>query len=142
MIACREWAGGCKAGLCRSGRRCGEEQSLELPADPLIILRTTVPCHQTGKSSVLSVLLGELQPARQAGGAAQARPPVSVHGSVAYCSQVPWIVSGSLKVRKLEAVGRSDVLLRVALCCREDVRSVHCSSRQRLWGRCEANAAT
>ncbi len=65
--------------------------------------------HPPGKSSVLSVLLGELQPTRQVGGApqSQARPPVSVHGSVAYCSQVPWIVSGSLKV------GRGGVQLRL-----------------------------
>ncbi|PRW21108.1 multidrug resistance-associated 1 isoform X3 [Chlorella sorokiniana] len=51
----------------------------------------------SGKSSVLSVLLGELQPTQQQGGGPPARPPVSVLGSVAYCSQVPWIVSGSLK---------------------------------------------
>lgn len=94
----------------RSGSRCGEEQSLELPADRLMSLWTTVPRHLTGKSSVLSVLLGELQPTWQAGGAAQVRPPVSLHGSVAYCSQVPWIVSGSLKVGGSEAAGSSGLL--------------------------------
>lgn len=60
-----------------------------------------------GKSSVLAALLGELQPSAAAlsgGGAAApaaaAEAPVSVRGRVAYCSQVPWIVSGSVKVRE------------------------------------------
>ncbi|KAL4424666.1 hypothetical protein ABPG77_004473 [Micractinium sp. CCAP 211/92] len=54
----------------------------------------------SGKSSILAALLGELQPtsARHVSGrGAGALSPVTVRGSVAYCSQVPWIVSGSLK---------------------------------------------
>eukprot|EP00887_Chlorella_sp_A99_P004200 scaffold15.g4200.t1 len=76
-----------------------------------------------GKSSLLAALLGELQPTarkvRRApvghgteGGAAPGRegpeqvqqaeqragsPAVEVHGSVAYCAQVPWIVSGTVR---------------------------------------------
>ncbi len=67
--------------------------------------RLQQPCHAmhctSGKSSILAALLGELQPtsARHVSGrGAGALSPVTVRGSVAYCSQVPWIVSGSLKV--------------------------------------------
>jgi len=48
-----------------------------------------------GKSSVLAALLGELQPLRAADGSVRGGPVV--RGSVAYCSQVPWIVAGSLR---------------------------------------------
>ncbi|KAL4420399.1 hypothetical protein ABPG75_010055 [Micractinium tetrahymenae] len=52
----------------------------------------------SGKSSILAALLGELQPTRarqQLGPAGYTPSPVTVRGSVAYCSQGPWIVSGS-----------------------------------------------
>jgi len=63
-----------------------------------------------GKSSVLAALLGELQPTRHpshggpaadnsaGGGSGRGPSPVKVQGTVAYCSQVPWIVSGTVKV--------------------------------------------
>ena len=62
----------------------------------------------TGKSSVLAALLGELQPMRASsdgsnsgsGGGSAHRSPVVVRGRVAYCSQVPWIMSGSVRVRQ------------------------------------------
>jgi ABC-type transport system involved in cytochrome bd biosynthesis fused ATPase/permease subunit len=58
----------------------------------------------SGKSSILAALLGELQPfmggqigddAQDVGGAG----PV-LHGHAAYCSQVPWVVAGSIRVRQ------------------------------------------
>jgi hypothetical protein len=70
----------------------------------------------SGKSSVLAALLGELQPIRRkpgasggpdapengeagpAGGSSSGDGGMVVRGRVAYCSQVPWIVSGSFKV--------------------------------------------
>ena len=52
----------------------------------------------SGKSSLLEALLGETLPV-QAPGKAAAGPVLC--GSVAYCSQVPWIVSGSVRVRTL-----------------------------------------
>lgn len=81
----------------------------------------------SGKSSVLAALLGELQPmhsgrsitamqggsagckaavaedggttgSKGAAGLGGEEQPVVVRGRVAYCSQVPWIVSGSFKV--------------------------------------------
>ncbi|EFN52562.1 hypothetical protein CHLNCDRAFT_138549 [Chlorella variabilis] len=56
----------------------------------------------SGKSSVLAALLGELQPTQRGGASAAgagvaAAPPVTVRGSVAYSSQVPWIVSSTVK---------------------------------------------
>lgn len=78
----------------------------------------------SGKSSILAALLGELQPIRQpapagtapgaaaadgpgvpgpaAASAPAAAAPIAVRGSVAYCSQVPWIVGGTLKVRAVQ----------------------------------------
>ena len=50
----------------------------------------------SGKSSLLEALLGETLPV-QAPGKAAAGPVL--RGSVAYCSQVPWVVSGSVRVR-------------------------------------------
>lgn len=53
----------------------------------------------SGKSSLLSALLGELQPVPQAGycvGEAIAGAPVMA-GRVAYCQQVPWIEAGSVR---------------------------------------------
>lgn len=64
------------------------------------------PRPPAGKSSILAALLGELQPSRARGELGPERyapSPVSVRGSVAYCSQVPWIVSGSLKVGRPQA---------------------------------------
>jgi hypothetical protein len=52
-------------------------------------------CLPAGKSSVLAALLGELQPTLQRGSSAS---PVAVRGSMAYCAQVPWIASGTVKV--------------------------------------------
>ena len=51
-----------------------------------------------GKSSLLAALLGELLPVRGApgGGAAAAGAPW-VRGRMAYCAQVPWIVSGTVR---------------------------------------------
>lgn len=49
----------------------------------------------SGKSSVLSALLGEIQPLQKPG--EPAAYPV-LGGKVAYCGQVPWVVSGSFKV--------------------------------------------
>lgn len=72
-----------------------------------------------GKSSVLAALLGELQPTRSAHCAPSAAP-VSVRGAVAYCSQVPWIVGGSLREnvlfgRQYEAERYAAVLKACAL---------------------------
>ena len=50
----------------------------------------------SGKSSLLEALLGETLPF-QAPGEPAAGP--ILRGSVAYCSQVPWIVSGTVRVR-------------------------------------------
>ena len=52
---------------------------------------------------MLAALLGELQPTQRGGASAAgagvaAAPPVTVRGSVAYSSQVPWIVSSTVKV--------------------------------------------
>ena len=54
----------------------------------------------SGKSSILAALLGELQPIL--GGAAPdsfASAAPLVHGRVAYCSQVAWVVAGTIRVR-------------------------------------------
>ncbi len=52
-----------------------------------------------GKSSLLEALLGEILPLQREGrgGNALENGP-RLHGSIAYCSQVPWIVSGTLRV--------------------------------------------
>ena len=47
-----------------------------------------------GKSSILATLLGELQPCRIVD---PALPAVEVRGSVAYCQQIPWIMSGTVR---------------------------------------------
>jgi len=63
-------------------------------------LDNLVPQVGTGKSSILAALLGELQPfvsGASTEAAADAGP--AVHGRVAYCSQVPWVVAGSIRVR-------------------------------------------
>lgn len=70
-----------------------------VPRGQLVGIVGAVGC---GKSSVLAALLGELQPSRQpgsSGGQQRGRQPIAVRGSVAYCSQVPWVVSGTVKVR-------------------------------------------
>lgn len=54
----------------------------------------------SGKSSLLEALLGELLPLQTAGADILQTGPL-LTGSIAYCSQVPWIVSGTLKVRHL-----------------------------------------
>lgn len=53
--------------------------------------------HQVGcgKSSLLEALLGELLPIAALGTANTG--PV-VRGRVAYCGQVPWIISGTIRV--------------------------------------------
>lgn len=54
----------------------------------------------SGKSSLLEALLGEILPI-QAGDsttANQSNSPI-LRGRVAYSSQIPWIVSGTLRVR-------------------------------------------
>jgi len=52
----------------------------------------------SGKSSLLEALLGEILPLQKGerGNAADAGP--RLRGRVAFCSQVPWIVSGSVRV--------------------------------------------
>ena len=56
----------------------------------------------SGKSSLLSALLGEVQPLQPpehgAAGAVVSKGPV-MRGSVAYCSQVPWVNAGTIRVR-------------------------------------------
>jgi ABC-type transport system involved in cytochrome bd biosynthesis fused ATPase/permease subunit len=73
-----------------------------------------MPCPQvgSGKSSVLAALLGEMQPIRTDACEAATRDGSSlslsgnsdtapaISGRVAYCSQVPWVVAGSVKVRR------------------------------------------
>lgn len=64
-------------------------------------IRTTFFLLQvgSGKSSLLEALLGEILPMQRdgRGGNALEKGPC-LHGSIAYCSQVPWIVSGTLRV--------------------------------------------
>jgi len=51
-----------------------------------------------GKSSILSVLLGELQPMEIENSSSSASSiGVHIHGKVSYCQQIPWIVSGTVK---------------------------------------------
>ena len=69
----------------------------------------------SGKSSLLEALLGETLPV-QAPGKAAAGPVL--RGSVAYCSQVPWIVSGSVRVRSARAQPNFSVWSRAALVLR------------------------
>lgn len=57
----------------------------------------------SGKSSLLEALLGEILPLQRDGGNAAQNGP-RLHGSIAYCSQVPWIVSGTLRVRSTPAL--------------------------------------
>ena len=56
----------------------------------------------SGKSSLLEALVGEILPIQAAGNpdAVTGKSPV-LRGRVAYCSQVPWIVSGTLRVRSV-----------------------------------------
>ena len=56
-----------------------------------------VPQVGAGKSSLLEALLGEIMPIQAAATWPAENSPV-LRGQVAYCSQVPWIVSGSLRV--------------------------------------------
>ena len=55
----------------------------------------------SGKSSLLEALLGEILPI-QSNARSVTSPSNSpiLRGRVAYCSQVPWIVSGTLRVRR------------------------------------------
>ena len=46
-----------------------------------------------GKSSILAALLGELQPSHST----SSDPAVEIRGSVAYCQQIPWIMSGTVR---------------------------------------------
>ena len=80
----------------------------------------------SGKSSILAALLGELQPfvggvGVQAGDGAQdvgGAGPI-LHGRAAYCSQVPWVVAGSIRVRSpLRTVSWS--MCRAQAACVED----------------------
>ena len=50
----------------------------------------------SGKSTLLSAILGDCFPCA-AGGSSKATASVSVHSSVAFCSQQPWIYSGSVR---------------------------------------------
>jgi ATP-binding cassette subfamily C (CFTR/MRP) protein 4 len=47
-----------------------------------------------GKSSILAALLGELQPTNVG---VSSQPAVEVRGTVAYCQQIPWIMSGTVR---------------------------------------------
>jgi ABC-type multidrug transport system fused ATPase/permease subunit len=112
--AAAELVGGGRDGSGRGGRA-----SLDggpLPAGPTLrALRLRVARGElvavvgpvgAGKSSLLSALLGELQPvpvamavgaaAPGAGGGAPRRA-VGVRGSVAYCQQVPWILGATVR---------------------------------------------
>ncbi len=53
----------------------------------------------SGKSSLLEALLGEILPIQDTASSvtSPSNSPV-LRGRVAYCSQVPWIVSGTLRV--------------------------------------------
>ena len=62
--------------------------SLRVPKGQLLAI---VGAVGSGKSSVLAALLGELQPVHQSPAIVQVR------GSVAYCQQIPWIMSGSVR---------------------------------------------
>jgi hypothetical protein len=53
----------------------------------------------SGKSSLLECLLGEILPVQAPGGKPGAAAGPLLRGRVAYCSQVPWIVSGTVRVR-------------------------------------------
>jgi len=48
----------------------------------------------SGKSSILAALLGELQPTNVS---VSTQPAVEVRGTVAYCQQIPWIMSGTVR---------------------------------------------
>lgn len=52
----------------------------------------------SGKSSLLEALLGEILPLQKGAGGNAADAGPRLRGRVAFCSQVPWIVSGSVRV--------------------------------------------
>ena len=83
---------------------------LLLTLTPSVLTLASCSASQVGagKSSLLAALLGELlplpgpAPPTRAPGSAAGDPSSAaplVHGRMAYCSQVPWIVSGSVRVR-------------------------------------------
>lgn len=66
-----------------------------------------------GKSSILSTLLGELQPCRVSD---PALPAVEVRGnSVAYCQQIPWIMSGTVRQNILFGLPYDEVRFNAAV---------------------------
>jgi ABC-type multidrug transport system fused ATPase/permease subunit len=78
---------------------------LRLPTLPKLSLRVRrgellaiVGPVGAGKSSILSALLGELQPTNiSSDNTSSTEAAVQVRGSVAYCQQIPWIMSGTVK---------------------------------------------
>lgn len=78
-----------------------DENPSRLPTLPKLSLRVRraellaiVGPVGAGKSSILAALLGELQPTNIN---VSTEPAVEVRGSVAYCQQIPWIMSGTVR---------------------------------------------
>jgi ABC-type multidrug transport system fused ATPase/permease subunit len=77
-----------------------QEIDLQVPRGTLVAV---VGAVGSGKSSLLAALLGELQPLpaevrQQPTEGGESVAPVEMYGSVAYCQQIPWIVSGTINV--------------------------------------------
>ena len=72
-----------------------------------------------GKSSLLSILLGDLLPHPREGSEVDEGPMVK--GGVAYCSQVPWIISGTIRENILFGLPfKQDLYVRVLEACALD----------------------
>ncbi|BDA43779.1 probable cystic fibrosis transmembrane conductance regulator [Coccomyxa sp. Obi] len=70
----------------------------------------------SGKSSLLEALLGEILPLQRNGrGGNVLQNGPRLHGSIAYCSQVPWIVSGTLRDNILFGKGYEEQRYREVL---------------------------
>ena len=71
----------------------------------------------SGKSSLLEALLGEILPIQDSASSvtSPSNSPI-LRGRVAYCSQVPWIVSGTLRV--------SATVLRITETAQNSLKSI------------------
>ena len=66
--------------------------NIQIPAQSMTMVVGDIG---SGKSSLLYALLGEMTPDLES------HPEIHIHGSVAFCSQKPWIMSGTVKANIL-----------------------------------------
>ena len=83
----------------------------------------------SGKSSLLEALLGEVLPIQDSNSSPRSlsNSPI-LRGHMAYCSQVPWIVSGTVRVRPLTAFCMRCILAQRERCCCESLELLKTSA--------------